>query len=210
LRHKGETHRTYGLTAGIPGETYEITPSGRLELLEYTVEDRSNPKAEGWERCIGAMTVVLTGGRRDMNYHGWLGLSCFGRAKFTDGTLVAFQPEQLQSIMSEEPVEVDQDSQGGEEMSAAEGDPVSTATMEMKCRPELAAVASMFRGPDLPSRDELDAFVDLFSPLMRSRLAWSLAKSLGLDANAIRQLLEDKSLENAAAEEWLRFEEGSD
>jgi hypothetical protein len=32
---------------------------------------------------------------------------------------------------------------------------------------------------------------------MRSRLDWSLAKSLGLDANAIRQLLEDKSIENA-------------
>jgi hypothetical protein len=42
------------------------------------------------------MTMVLTGARRDLNYHGWLDLSGFGRAKFTDGTLVAFEPEQNQ------------------------------------------------------------------------------------------------------------------
>jgi hypothetical protein len=33
---------------------------------------------------------LFTGERRDVNFHGWLELSDFGRAKITDGTLVAF------------------------------------------------------------------------------------------------------------------------
>lgn len=39
------------------------------------------------------MTPVFTGARRDLNYHGWLELSCFGRAKFTDCAIVTFEPE---------------------------------------------------------------------------------------------------------------------
>lgn len=86
-KHKGERHQTTDLTSlGCTFELYEITPSGRLELLEYTIEDRSDPTAQGWARLRGAMsTTVYTGGRRDVNYHGWLGLSCLGRAKFTAG-----------------------------------------------------------------------------------------------------------------------------
>ena len=63
------------------------------EFLEYTVEDRSDPTLKGIDRLWGMMTRIFTGGRPDLNYHGWLYLSCFGRAKFTDGTLVAFEPE---------------------------------------------------------------------------------------------------------------------
>jgi hypothetical protein len=95
--HKGETHQTKDLNCfGGSLEQYEITPSGRLEFLEYTVEDRGDPTREGFDRLPGSMTMVFTGGRRDLNYHGWLNLSCFGRAKFTDGILVAFEPEQCQ------------------------------------------------------------------------------------------------------------------
>jgi hypothetical protein len=47
------------------------------------------------------------------------------------------------------------------------------------------------------------------SPLMRSKLSWRLNKSLGLDANAICQLLEDKSIGDAVAEDWRRFERES-
>jgi hypothetical protein len=92
--HKGETKQTKDLHwLGGLLDNYEITPSGRLEFLEYTVEDRSDPTLEGIERLVGMMTRIFTGGRRDLNYHGWLHLSCFGSAKFTDGTLVAFEPE---------------------------------------------------------------------------------------------------------------------
>lgn len=44
-------------------------------------------------RFAGSLTPVFTVARRNLNYHGWLDLSCFGRAKFTDGTIVAFEPE---------------------------------------------------------------------------------------------------------------------
>lgn len=74
--HEGETHQTKDLNClgGFLG-LYEITSSGRLEFLEYTTEDRSDPNAKGWERLKGSMTRVFTGGRRDLNYHGWLYLS---------------------------------------------------------------------------------------------------------------------------------------
>jgi hypothetical protein len=45
--HKGETHYTSSLNSAFPGSTYEITPAGRLELLECTYEDRSDPNARG-------------------------------------------------------------------------------------------------------------------------------------------------------------------
>ena len=92
--HKGETHQTKDLHClGGALERYEITPLGRLEFLEYTVEDRGNPTLVGVDRLSGSMTMVLTGARRDVNYRGWLYLSCFGRAKFTDGSMVAFVAE---------------------------------------------------------------------------------------------------------------------
>ena len=89
-KHRGEKHQTKNLNPSVPGDTYEITSSGRLELLESTFEDRSDPNAQGLERLFGFMTPVLTGNRRDLNYHGWLELTSFGRAKFTDGTMVEF------------------------------------------------------------------------------------------------------------------------
>jgi 2-hydroxychromene-2-carboxylate isomerase len=58
---------------------------------------------------------------------------------------------------------------------------------------------------ELPGLYELEAFVDEISPDVRSKLAWQINKSLGLDTNAIRQLLKDKSI----VEEWLRFEQES-
>jgi hypothetical protein len=89
--HSGEKYQTSSLVAIFPGATYEVTASGRLELLVFNYEDRSDPDAEGIARLFGALTPVFTGERRDLNYHGWLELSGFGRAKFTDGTLVAFE-----------------------------------------------------------------------------------------------------------------------
>ena len=92
--HKGETHQTKDLHwLGGLLEEYEITPLGRLELLEYTTEDRSDPTLKGIARWGRSMTMVFTSDRRDLNYHGWLYLSCFGRAKFTDGTMIAFESE---------------------------------------------------------------------------------------------------------------------
>lgn len=88
--HKGETHQTKDLNP--TGAAYEITPSGRLEQFECSYEERSNPDAQGWKHLIGSVTPVFTGGRQDVNYHGWLNLSSLGRAKFTDGALVAFEP----------------------------------------------------------------------------------------------------------------------
>ena len=69
--HKGEVHQTKDLHC-LDGalEKYEITPSGRLEFLEYTTEDRSDPTLEGIARWCGSMAMVFTGGRRDLNYHG--------------------------------------------------------------------------------------------------------------------------------------------
>jgi hypothetical protein len=105
--HKGETHQTKDLHwLGGLLEKYEITPSGRLEFLEYTIEDRSDPTLKGIARLGGSMTMVFTGGRRDLDYHGWLYLSCFGRAKFTDGTMIAFESEPDQPGESEDPDEI--------------------------------------------------------------------------------------------------------
>jgi len=209
--HKGETQQTKDLNwFGGALEEYEITSSGRLEFLEYTVEDRGDPNREGLARLAGSMTRVFTGGRRDLNYHGWLDLSGFGRAKFTDGMLVAFELEQNQPSGSEDLDEENRAAQSGEESVVREGNPVPESTMERKRRSELAAIARKFRGTEMPSWDELDAFVDLVSPTTRSRLGWCLNKSLGLDANAIRQLLNDKSIEDGVAEDWLRFEKRSD
>lgn len=91
--HKGETHCTQSLHPVFPGSTYEITPMGRMELLECIYEDRSDPNAPRWIRLGGSMTPVFTGQRTDVEPHGWVEFSGFGRAKFTDGTLVAFEPE---------------------------------------------------------------------------------------------------------------------
>ncbi|MGA2728450.1 MAG: hypothetical protein ABSE96_11585 [Terracidiphilus sp.] len=91
--HTGETHQACSLAPVFPGDTYEITASGRLELLVATYEDRSDPNSEGWARLAGALTPVFTGERRDLSYHGWLVFTGVGRAKFTDGTFVAFEPE---------------------------------------------------------------------------------------------------------------------
>jgi len=68
-----------------------------------------------------------------------------------------------------------------------------------------AVIGKRFRSAELPGLYELEAFVNEISPAVRSKLAWLINKSLGLDTNAIRQLLEDKSI----AEEWLRFEQES-
>jgi len=52
--HKGETYQTKDLHClGGLLNNYEITLSGRLEFLEYTVEDRSDPNATGIERMFG-------------------------------------------------------------------------------------------------------------------------------------------------------------
>lgn len=96
--HKGETHCTQSLHQVFPGSTYEITPAGRLELLECIYEDRSNPNAAGCLRLGGMMTPVFTGRRSDVALHGWVEFPRFGRAKFTDGTLVSFEPESDQSL----------------------------------------------------------------------------------------------------------------
>ena len=105
--HKGETHQTKGLHwLGGLLEKYEITPSGRLEFLEYTTEDRSDPTLKGIARWGGSRTMAFTGGRRDLDYHGWLYLSCFGRAKFTDGTMIAFESELDQPGEPEDPDEI--------------------------------------------------------------------------------------------------------
>ena len=208
--HKGETHQTKDLNwLGGALEEYEITPSGRLEYLEYNVEDRSDPNAEGWQRLTGAMTRIFTGGRRDLNYHGRFYLSGFGRVKFTDGMMVAFEPEQSRPHEPENLDEESQAVQSGEESVVLGCDPDAESTEEMKRKSELAAIAMKFCGTEMPSWDELDTFVDLVSAPVRLRLGWRLNKSLGLDANAIHQLLKDKSIEDAVAEDWSRFEKRS-
>lgn len=90
-QHRGKTYQTYSLDAIFPGARYEITASGRLQLLVCNYENRSDPNAVGMAKIIGIMTPVFTCERRDVNYHGWLELRGIGRAKFTDGTLVAFE-----------------------------------------------------------------------------------------------------------------------
>ena len=101
--HKGEKHRTESLDAVFPGSDYEITPDGRLELLEATFEDRSDPNDQGLMRLSGIMTPAFTGERCDVNFHGWVIFPGFGRAKFTDGTLSEFVPDPDYSRESESP-----------------------------------------------------------------------------------------------------------
>jgi len=101
--HKGETHCTQSLHPVFPGSRYEITPTGRMELLECTYEDRSDPNAPRWIRLGGSMTPVFTGRRTDVEPHGWVEFPGFGRAKFTDGTFVAFEPELDQSLERNQP-----------------------------------------------------------------------------------------------------------
>ena len=91
--NRGEVHQTLSLEPAFPGAKYEITAWGRLELLVCTYEDRSDPNAEGLTRLAGSLTPVFNGERHGLNYHGWLALPGFGRAKFTDGSLVGFEPE---------------------------------------------------------------------------------------------------------------------
>ncbi len=101
-KHKGKICQTKSLQPLIGGalEKYEITAAGRLEFLEYKIEDRSDPKAEGILGLAGSMAMAFTGGRRDLNYHGWLELEGIGRAKFTDGSFVALEPwdEYVESV----------------------------------------------------------------------------------------------------------------
>jgi len=197
--HKGETYQTKDLhDCGGLFELYEIAPSGRLEFLVYAVEDRSDPNAQGIARWAGSMTRVYTGGRRDLNYHGWLYLSCFGRAKFTEGTMVAFEPEPKWPIDSEDPEGA---GKAGEERGEFESDP----NREFRTLIRSPFAGKRFRMSELPGLYELEAFVDEISPDVRSKLAWQINKWLGLDTNAIRQMLTDKS----TAEEWLRFEKES-
>jgi hypothetical protein len=61
--HSGELYLTNSLGAIFPGARYEITASGRLELLVCNYEDRSDPDAEGIARFFGALTPVFTGER---------------------------------------------------------------------------------------------------------------------------------------------------
>jgi hypothetical protein len=195
--HKGEAHQTKDLHwLGGLLDNYEITPSGRLEFLVYAVEDRSDPTLKGITRLAGSMARVFTGGRRDLNFHGWLYLSCFGRAKFTEGTIVAFEPEPKWPIVSEDP---DESSKPGEERDEFESDPNREFRMPIRS----ALVGKTFRMSELPRLNELEAFVNEISPAVRSKLAWQVNKSLSLDTNVIRRLLNDKSIAN----EWLRFEE---
>jgi hypothetical protein len=98
-----------------------------------------------------------------------------------------------------------QAAQAGEE-SGAECDPVPESTMGMKRRSEVAVIGKRFRSAELPGWNELEAFVNEISPALRSRLAWLVNRSQGIDTNAIRQLLKGKSI----AEEWLRFEQESE
>ena len=101
-KHKGKTCQTKSLEPFMGGalEKYEISAAGRLEFLEYKIEDRSDPKAEGILRLAGSMAMVFTCIRRDVNYHGWLELEGIGRAKFTDGSIVGLEPwdENVESI----------------------------------------------------------------------------------------------------------------
>jgi len=195
--HRGETHQTKDLHwLGGHLDKYEITPSGRLEFLEYITEDRNDPNAQGIDRVAGKMTTIYSGGRRDLSYHGWLYLSGFGRAKFTDGTMVAFEPEPSES---KNPDETTRAADSGEWSGLFEGDP----NRDFRAPIRSAAIGKTFRMSELPGLNQLDAFVNEISPAVHSKLAWLLIKHLGLDTNAIRQMLTDKSI----AEEWLRFEQ---
>jgi hypothetical protein len=49
------------------------------------------------------MTPVFTGQHSDVALHGWVEFPGFGRAKFTYGTLVAFEPEPAESLERNQP-----------------------------------------------------------------------------------------------------------
>jgi hypothetical protein len=192
--HRGETHQTKNLhLLGGLLDAYEITPSGRLEFLVYRVENRSDPTLSGIERLAVSRARIFTGRRRDMNYHGWLHLSGFGRAKFTDGTMVAFEPEPSESK-----------NRDGTSCAADSGEWSGIALSDPDR--DFHQVGKTFRMSELPGLNELDAFVNEISPAVRSKLTWLLIKHLGLDTNVIRQLLGDESI----AEDWLRFERQSE
>lgn len=198
--HRGETHQTKDLHwLGGHLDKYEITPYGRLEFLEYITEDRSDPNAQGIDRLAGTMATIYTGGRRDLNYHGWLYLSGFGRAKFTDGTMVAFEPEPSES---KNPDGTTRAADSGEWSGLFESDP----NRDFRAPIRSAYIGKAFRRSELPGLNQLDAFVNEISPAVRSKLAWLLIKHLGLDTSVIRQLLGDKSI----TEDWLRFERESE
>jgi len=153
--HKGEKHQTKNVNKfGGALEEYEITPSGRLEFLEYTIEDRGDPTKEGLDRLSCSMTTVFTGDRHDMNYHGWLDLSCFGRAKFTDGMLVAVELEQCQPCETDYLDDVSKDIQDSEESGVGVSN-VSESAMKMKRSIELAAIAKKFCDTEMPSWEEI-------------------------------------------------------
>ena len=201
--HRGETKQTKDLHC-LEGalEKYEITSSGRLEFLEYTTEDRSDSAQEGFARWGGSMTMVFTGERRDLNYHGWLYLSCFGRANFTEGTLVEFEPEPGQPSESERSDEASVAGETNKQRGIFESNPNRDFRMAIRS----ATIGKRFRRAELPGLNELEAFIDEVSHEVRSKLAWLLNKSLGIDTNAIRHFLKDKSI----AEDWLRFEQESE
>jgi hypothetical protein len=56
--HRGKTYQTDSLNAVLPGAKYEITATGRLELLVCDYEDHSDPNAAGFASLIGALTPV--------------------------------------------------------------------------------------------------------------------------------------------------------
>jgi hypothetical protein len=174
--HRGETHQTKDLHwLGGLLDNYEITPSGRLEFLEYTVEDRSDPTLEGIERLGGMMTRVFTGCRRDLNYHGSRYLSCFGRAKFTDGMRLPLNLNQTSHTSRRFPMTSvrlpRQKRSAVQECGTGEGDSALESTMERTRRSKLAIIAKMFRDSDLPSWEELNAFVDLSGVAFQISLA---------------------------------------
>jgi len=49
------------------------------------------------------VTPVFTGQHSDVALHGWVEFPGFGRAKFSDGTLVVFEPESDRSIERDQP-----------------------------------------------------------------------------------------------------------
>lgn len=75
--HRGETHRTHSLGSVSPGDTYEITASGRLKLLECTHDghhwDLSMPQGLVFRSaCLrvgqAANTNQFFGGKRSQDF----------------------------------------------------------------------------------------------------------------------------------------------
>jgi hypothetical protein len=74
-------------------ENYRISKLGRLEMQEYTIEDRGDKAAPAGsiQRIAGCKTHVPTGVWRDLNWHGFIefhDIESAYVAKFTDGQLV--------------------------------------------------------------------------------------------------------------------------